>query len=474
MSRQATEVRQAEELKETDRQTVFHPFTQLHDHATGKDGGPRIIETGQGVHITDSDGTSLIDAFAGLYCVNVGYGRREIADAIYEQAKQLAYYHTYVGHSNEPVIKLSERIIDMAPAGMSKVYYGMSGSDANETNVKLVWYYNNVLGRPHKKKIISRLRGYHGATIMSGSLTGLPVYHKAFDQPLSQVRHTVAPHYYWQAETGMSEEEFSQYCAEELEKLIIREDPETVAAFIGEPVLGTGGIIPPPQGYWSKIQAVLKKYDILLIDDEVVCGFGRTGLAFGADLYGIEPDLMTVAKGLTSAYVPLSGSIVGERMWKVLEEGSDRMGPNGHGYTYSGHALGAAAGLANLDIIERDRLIENACDTGAYIQEQLHEAFDNHPLIGEVRGVGLLAALECVADKQRKLRFDPTLKVGARLASACVANGVIARAMPHSDALGFAPPLCITREEVDRVIEVTRKSVDQVTDELVREGVWKD
>lgn len=463
----------AAELQQADRNTVFHPFTQLHDHASGKSGGPRIIESGEGVRITDAEGNSLIDAFAGLYCVNVGYGRREIADAIHEQAQKLAYYHIYVGHSNEPVIKLSERIISMAPAGMSKVFYGMSGSDANETNVKLVWYYNNVLGRTHKKKIISRLRGYHGGTIMAGSLTGLPVYHKAFDLPLPQVRHTVAPHYYWQAEAGMSEEEFSQYCAEELEKLIIREDPDTVAAFIGEPVLGTGGIIPPPAGYWDKIQAVLKKYDVLLIDDEVICGFGRIGSAFGADIYGMKPDLMTVAKGLTSAYVPLSGSIVGERMWEVLEEGSDRLGPNGHGYTYSGHALGAAAGLANLDIIERENLTDNARDTGAYFQSCLHEAFDNHPLVGEVRGIGLLAAVECVADKNRKLRFDPNLKVGGRLAAACVANGVIARGMPHSDALGFAPPLIITRDEVDEVVALTRKAVDQVTDELVREGAWK-
>lgn len=464
---------QVTDLKQADRDNVFHPFTQLHDHASGKSGGPRIIDSGQGVRINDSEGNSLLDAFAGLYCVNVGYGRREIADAIYEQAQKLAYYHTYVGHSNEPVIRLSERIIDMAPEGMSKVYYGMSGSDANETNVKLVWYYQNVLGNSQKKKIISRLRGYHGATIMSGSLTGLPVYHKAFDLPLPQVRHTVTPHYYWHAEAGMSEEEFSQYCADELEKMIVREDPDTVAAFIAEPVLGTGGIIPPPKGYWAAIQKVLKKYDVLLIDDEVVCGFGRVGAAFGADVYDIEPDIMTVAKGLTSAYLPLSGSIVGERVWRVLEEGSDRIGPNGHGYTYSGHALGAAAALANLDIIEKEKLADNARDTGAYLQQRLHETFDEHPMVGEVRGIGLLAALEFVADKRRKVRFDPNLKVGARVSAAALAEGVIARGMPHGDILGFAPPLVISRGEVDEVVEATHRAVDMVTDQLVREGAWK-
>lgn len=459
-------------LEELDRATVMHAFTNLKQHRSGQSPA-RIIETGQGIRITDTQGVDLIDAFAGLYCVNVGYGRTEIADAVYEQTKKLAYYHTYVGHSNEPVIRLSERIIRNAPEGMSKIYYGMSGSDANETQVKLVWYYNNVLGRSHKKKIIARHRGYHGCSVVSGSLTGLPFYHQAFDLPVDRILHTATPHYYWNAEPGMTEREFSQYCADQLEAMIIRENPETVAAFIGEPVLGTGGIIPPPEGYWEAIQAVLTKYDVLLIADEVVTGFGRIGSYFGSPHYGMKPDLITVAKGMTSGYIPLSGVIIGERVWNVLEKASDMLGAMSHGYTYSGHAVGAAAAIANLDIIDKEKLVDNARDTGAYLQERMRKTFAEHPLVGEVRGVGLLAALEFVADKQKKKRFDPSLKVGPKVSAAALENGIIARAMPHGDILGFAPPLIINRDEVDDVVERARKAVDKVADTLTREGAWK-
>ena len=459
-------------LEDLDRRTVMHAFTNLKMHRSGQSPA-RIIDTGQGIRIKDHNGNELIDGFAGLYCVNVGYGRTEIADAVYEQTKRLAYYHTYVGHSNEPVIRLSERIIRNAPDGMSKIYYGMSGSDANETQAKLIWYYNNVLGRSHKKKLIARHRAYHGCSVVSGSLTGLPFYHQAFDLPTRPILHTATPHYYWNAEPGMSEREFSQYCADQLEALIIRENPETVAAMFGEPVLGTGGIIPPPEGYWDAIQAVLEKYDVLLVADEVVTGFGRIGSYFGSPYYDIKPDLITVAKGMTSGYAPLSGVIIGEKVWSVLEKASDILGAMSHGYTYSGHAVGAAAAIANLDIIEKEKLTENARDTGAYLQKRLHETFDNHPMVGEVRGVGLLAALEFVADKQKKKRFDPNLKVGAKTSAAALENGLIARALPHGDILGFAPPLVITQEEVDDVVERTRRAVDKVKDDLVREGVWK-
>jgi len=460
-------------LEEIDRQTVFHPSTHLADHAHGRSGGPRIIDTAKGVRIVDRNGVELIDAFAGLYCVNVGYGRTEIADAIHEQALKLAYYHSYVGHSSEPVIRLSERLIGMAPEGMSKVYYGMSGSDANETQIKLVWYYNNVLGRERKKKIISRWRGYHGSDIVTGSLTGLPMFHQAFDLPVDRILHTVTPHHYRQAEPGMSERAFSRFCAEELEKLILAEGPETVAAFIGEPVMGTGGIIPPPEGYWDEIQPVLAKYDVLLIADEVVTGFGRLGSEFGSLHYGIKPDLITVAKGLTSAYQPLSGVIVGEKVWSVLEDGSTKFGPFGHGWTYSAHPLGAAAALANLDIIAREGLVANARDTGAYFQSALHEAFDEHPLVGEVRGEGLMAALEFVADREAKTPFDPGLKVGIRVSTACNQHGLIARAMPHGDILGFAPPLVVGREDVDAIVDIAKAAVDEVAAELAGEASWQ-
>ena len=458
-----------EALRALDRAHFFHPSTHMRQHAAGETPN-RIVTGGHGIYIIDSEGRQSLDAFAGLYCVNVGYGRTEIADAIHEQAKRLAYYHAYVGHASEAAIRLSERIVRKAPKGMCRVYYGLSGSDANETQIKLVWYYNNVLGRPEKKKIISRWRGYHGSGVMTGSLTGLEVFHKAFDLPRAPILHTMTPHHYWNAEPGESEREFSRRCAEELEKLILAEGPDTVAAFIGEPVLGTGGIIPPPEGYWDEIQAVLRKYDILLIADEVVTAFGRTGAYFGCDKYGIKPDLITIAKGVSSAYLPLSGVIVGEKVWKVLEQGSDQFGPIGHGWTYSAHPVCAAAANANLEIVDRENLTENAAEIGAYLQARMHEVFDDHPIVGEVRGVGLLCALEFVADKAQKRRFDPNLKVGPRVSAACLQHGMIARAMPHGDILGFAPPLVITREEVDKVVEITRKAVDQVGAEVAREA----
>ena len=460
-------------LAEMDRKAVFHPMTDLNRYAHGEIAGPRIIEGAKGVYITDSEGRRLLDGFGGLYCVNVGYGRSEIADAIAVQAQKLAYYHLYAGNSNEPSIRLADRLIQLAPEGMSKVYFGLSGSDANETNVKIVWYYNNVLGRPEKKKIIARDRAYHGATVMAGSLTGVEVFHKAFDLPIERVLRTTAPHHYWEAESGMSEQAFSEKCARDLEELILHEGPETVAAFIGEPMMGSGGIVPPPDGYWQAIQVVLDKYDVLLIADEVVCGFGRLGSDFGSLRYGIRPDLMTVAKGLTSAYAPLSAAIVGDRVWQVLEEGSEKFGPFAHGYTYSGHPIGAAAALANLDIIEREQLGDNAKKIGRHIIDRLHEGLDDHPLVGEVRGEGLLFAVEVVANKNNKRRFDPGLKVGARLTGLCLDKGLIGRAMPGGDILGFAPPLVVTEVEADELVDITIQAIGELGQVLRDEGAWQ-
>ncbi|MBF8221498.1 aspartate aminotransferase family protein [Halomonas sp. 328] len=463
-----------QQLIDRDRKVTFHASTHLRDFAHG-DAPGRVITGGQGITIVDKDGREFIDGFAGLYCVNIGYGRSEVAEAIYEQAMKLSYYHTYVGHSNEPQIELSEKILELAGPGMSKVYYGMSGSDANETQLKIVRYYNNVLGRPQKKKVISRMRGYHGSGIASGSLTGLKAFHDHFDLPIETIRHTEAPYYYHRAaeQQGMTEREFSAYCAQKLEEMILAEGPETVAAFIGEPVLGTGGIVPPPEGYWEAIQAVLAKYDVLLIADEVVCGFGRIGADFGSHHYGIKPDLITVAKGLTSAYQPLSGVIVGDRVWQVLEQGTGEFGPIGHGWTYSGHALGCAAGLANLAIIEREGLTQNAAETGAYLQSQMQAAFGDHPIVGNVRGVGLLAALEFSANPAKREHFDPALKIGPRIAAAAMDENLIARAMPQGDILGFAPPLTISRAEVDEVVARAKRAVDKVADELTRSGELK-
>lgn len=454
-------MRTNDQLAEWDRETFFHPSTHLARHARGETAS-RIITGGSGVFIEDRDGNRLLDAFAGLYCVNVGYGRPEIADAIADQARKLAYYHAYVGHGTEASITLAKMILDRAPQNMSKVYFGLGGSDANETNLKLVWYYNNIRGLPQKKKIISRWRGYHGSGLATGSLTGLDLFHKKFDLPLDRFLHTEAPYYFRRDDLSMSEADFVAHCVSQLEAMIEREGPETIAAFIGEPVLGTGGLVPPPAGYWPAIQSVLHKYDILLIADEVVSGFGRLGNMFGSSHYGIEADLITIAKGLTSAYAPLSGSIVSDRVWKVLEEGTDEYGPIGHGWTYSAHPLGAAAGIANLNLIDALGLIGNAGEMGHYLNAAMMTAFQDHPHVGDIRGEGLLCALEFVENRNTRRFFDPLKGVGGKVAAALLKRGVIARAMPQGDILGFAPPLCLSRPEAELIVERTKEAVGEV------------
>lgn len=459
-----------ETIAERDRASVLHPFTQLKDYATGKLGDPTIVTRGKGIRIEDARGRSYIDGFAGLYCVNIGYGRTEVAEAISRQAYKLAYYHSYAAHTTEELATLSDRIVRMAPGKPSKVFYGMSGSDANETQAKLVWYYNNLRGQPKKKKIITRDRGYHGCSVISGSMTGMSFYHDHMDLPFLGILRTGAPHHYWGAEPGESEEAFSRRRAAELEQLIVREGPETIGAFIAEPVLGTGGITPPPTGYWREIQEVLRRYDVLLIADEVICGFGRTGADFGSTLYGMEPDLITVAKGLTSGYIPLSGAIVGEKVYSVMEDAADRIGVFSHGYTYSGHPIAAAAANAVLDIVEKDRLTERARTVGAYLQKRLKERFAQLETVGEVRGIGLMGAIEFVADRQTKRRFDAELKVGARISKAARDRGLIARALPHGDIIGFAPPLIVSEAEIDEMLDLTYQATKQVMDELAKEG----
>ena len=448
-----------DKLDRWDRDHFLHASSHVAQHARGESPN-RIVTGGEGVFIEDRDGNRLLDAFAGLYCVNIGYGRQEVAEAIAQQAKELAYYHSYVGHGTESSITLARMIAERAPDNLSRVYFGLSGSDANETNIKLVWYYNNILGRPDKKKIISRWRGYHGSGLMTGSLTGLELFHKKFDLPLSQVLHTEAPYYFRRHDLSMSEAQFTAHCAAELEAMIEREGADTIAAFIAEPVLGTGGIVPPPEGYWDAIQAVLLKYDILLIADEVVTGFGRLGTMMGSTHYNIKPDIITIAKGLTSAYAPLSGSIIGDKLWQVLEDGTDEFGPLGHGWTYSAHPIGAAAGVANLNLVDSLSLVDNARHTGAYLNEQMRLALAEHENVGEVRGEGLLCAVELVQERNSRTFFDPSKKVAASVVAEMIKQGVIARAMPQGDILGFAPPLCITREEVDTVVRVTKQAVE--------------
>ncbi|HXF97100.1 MAG TPA: aminotransferase [Gaiellaceae bacterium] len=447
-------------VEQLDRRYVFHPYTQLDRHPSST--APVIVQ-GKGARLQAADGRSYLDGMAGLWCVNVGYGCEEIADAIRAEAARLGYYHAFSSMATDLPAILAARVLELYPVPMSKVFFGNSGSDANDTQVKLVWYYNNVLGRPEKKKIISRQRGYHGVTVMTAGLTGLPGVHRGFDLPLPMIRHARAPHGLWERRSDESEDEFSARLARELEEIIVAEGPETVAAFIGEPVQAAGGVILPPRGYWSKIQEVLRAYDVLLILDEVVTGFGRLGAWFGSEVFDVEPDLVTVAKGITSGYVPLSGCLVSERVWSVLVEGSASLGPFGHGYTYSAHPLAAAAALANLDVLERDRLIDQAGSRGAYLRARLEAAFAGHPLVADVRGIGLLGAVEL---GRNGAPLDPGLRAGLRVYERCLELGLITRALPSSDTIAFSPPFVVSEAEIDEMVAIARRAVDDVAAEL--------
>lgn len=455
----------AEALSELDLKFAFHPFTSIRDHQAS---GPLVIVEGQGCRLTDSKGQTYLDAMAGLWCVNIGYGNLEMADAIRAQVARLPYYHSFSSMANDVSTLLAEKLVTSAPVPMARVFFGNSGSDANDTNMKLVWYYNNVLGRPERKKIISRRRGYHGVTIATAGLTGLDSLHVGFDVPLPMIRHVRAPHRLWEAQPGMTDAEFVADLARELEELILAEGPETVAAFIAEPIQAAGGVIVPPPGYFAAVQEILRRYEILFIADEVVCGFGRLGRWFGTETYDLHPDLMTLAKGITSAYIPMSASLVSPRVWDVLSQGSERFGVFGHGYTYTAHPVAAAAALTNLGILEREGLVEQAAKRGAYLRERLHERFADHPLVGEVRGEGHIAAVELVRSRSPLERFEPSLRVGARLARASRDHGVITRALPNADTIAFSPPLVVSEAELDEMVDGARRALDDVAAELAR------
>lgn len=456
----------ARSFTDDDRHYLFHPFTALKAH---EDSGPvRVFVEGKGSTLTDSEGRKYLDAMAGLWCVNIGYGNEEMAEALARQARKLSYYHTFASMSVDAPIALAERIIKMAPVPMSKVFFGNSGSDANDTQAKLIWYYNNALGRPQKKKIISRWRGYHGVTVLSGGLTGLKNTHEAFDLPLPMIRHVRPPHRLWEAEPGMSDADFAAMLARDLEDTILAEGPDTVAAFIAEPVMAAGGVIIPPAEYFPAIQEVLDRYDVLLIADEVVTGFGRLGTMFGSTAVHAKPDLMTVAKGITSAYIPLSAVLVSDRVWSVIAAESMKHGVFGHGYTYTAHPLSAAAAMQNLDIIERDHLVDQVNVRGAYMQQRIREEFEGHPLVGEIRGRALIGAVEFVDALNPARAFPPTEKVAARITARALNAGVITRALPAADTIAFSPPFVVTEEEIDIMVSTCRRAADEVAKELGR------
>jgi 4-aminobutyrate--pyruvate transaminase len=433
---------------------VLHPYTNLKAHETD---GPMIITSGNGVRVKDDAGKEYIEAMAGLWCASLGFSEKRLADAAYRQLTTLPYYHAFAHKSHDPAIELSERLIQMAPVPMSKVFFQCSGSEANDTVVKLVWYYNNALERPAKKKIIARTKGYHGVTVASASMTGLPNNHRDFDLPIANILHTECPHYYRFGKPGESEDAFDTRMAESLEQLILKEGPETCAAFIAEPVMGAGGVIVPSKGYYAKIQAVLDKYDMLLIADEVICGFGRTGNMWGSQTLGMKPNIMSMAKALTSAYMPLSAVMVDEKIYQALVRQSEKIGVFGHGYTYSGHPVAAAVAVETLKIYEERDIVAHVRAIAPRLQDGLRK-FANHPLVGEVRGIGLVAAVELVKDKETKAPFDPKSGVGTYLYKRAQAHGLIVRNM--IDSIAFTPPLIITAEEIDEILAKFGQALD--------------
>jgi 4-aminobutyrate---pyruvate transaminase len=425
----------------------FHPATNARRHETI---GPMVIERGEGVIVYDDQGKDYIEGLAGLWSVAVGFGEERLAKAAYEQIRKLPFYHSFSHKSHPAAIALAERLVRMAPGDLAKAHFTSSGSEAIDFVVKLIWYYNNARGRPEKKKFLSRQRAYHGVSIASASLTGLPAFQRDFDIPLPFARHLSCAHFWRNAKSGEREEEFAARLAAELEETILREGPQTIAAFIGEPVMGAGGVIPPPRTYWERVQAICRRHDILVVADEVITGFGRTGRTFGSQYYDITPDVLVVSKALTSSYVPLSAVIFSDAIYQIVADNSAKFGVFAHGFTASGHPVAAAVAMENLDIIEEKGLVANAAALSPRFLARL-ETFAEHPYVGEARGVGLIGALELVADKPTKAGFAQAGSVGARLAELCHEEGLIIRAI--GEIIAFCPPLVITGAQIDEMFD---------------------
>lgn len=437
-----------------DVEALLHPYTDAVQH---RKTGPHVIETGEGVYVYDENGKRYIEGMAGLWCAGLGFGDAELIDAAKEQLDKLPYYHLFGGRSFEPAIELAEKLKDLAPVPVSKIIYQSSGSEANDTQIKLVWYYNNARGKPEKKKIISRVKGYHGVTIVSASLTGLPYNHKHFDLPVDRILHTGTPHYWREGRDGETETEFSARLAAELEEMIIREDPDTVAAFIAEPVMGAGGVIVPPAGYFQAIQPVLEKYDILCIDDEVICGFGRTGNWFGAETFGMQPTSISMAKQLTAAYAPLSAVAINHDMAEAIESQSGEVGVFGHGFTYGGHPLGCAMGVKTLEIYEKRNIVGHVRDMSPLFKQHM-DRLAEHELVGEARVSGLMGGLELSPDPANAATFETPGKVAPYLSNELLKHGIILRAI--GDTLAFCPPMIINEDEINALFEPIETALD--------------
>lgn len=431
------------ETAATDIAAHLHPFTNL---ATHPQVGPLVIQRGDGIFVEDDHGRRYLEAMSGLWCASLGFSNARLAKAGSEALHGLPYYHTFNGRSNPAAIALAEKLIALAPVPMSKVFFANSGSEANDSAVKLVWYYHNAIGKPEKKKIIARRNAYHGVTVAAASLSGLVPNHRDFDLPIDRILHVECPHHFRYAEAGESEEDFATRLAAALEQRILDEGPETVAAFIAEPVMGAGGVLVPPATYFDKVQKVLAKYEVLLIADEVICGFGRTGQMFGSTTFGLKPDILTAAKALSSGYVPISAVMVSEKVHAAVAANSGKIGTFGHGFTYSGHPVACAIALETLKVYEDENIVAHVQSLAPQFQQGL-QSYAGRKYVGEVRGVGLIGAIELYADPAKRTAFDPAQKAGARLAELALAQGLIVRAM--GDSIAFCPPLIITAQQID-------------------------
>jgi len=439
---------------------LLHPYTNLARHG---EIGPHVFTHGQGIYVYDSQGKAYIEGLSGLWCTALGYGEEALVEVAAEQMRTLSFAPIFAHRSHAPAIDLAEKLIELIPAPVSKIFFAGSGSGANDTAIKLIWYYNNALGRPQKKKLISRTKAYHGVSVATASLTGLPANHADFDLPIERVLHTDCPHYYRFAQPGESEEDFATRLAQNLEELILAEGPETVAAFFAEPVMGAGGVLIPPKSYFEKIQAVLRRYDVLFVADEVICGFGRTGNMFGFETYGIAPDMVSMAKQLSSGYLPIGALSVPPAMFEAMVSQSEKIGTFGHGNTYSAHPVCAAVALKTVEIMAERDILGHVRAVAPQFQARLG-ALADHPLVGEARGVGLIGALELVADKAARRPFEPDQAIGARAVELARENGLLCRAM--GDAVALCPPLIITREQIDDLFDRLTRALDALAASL--------
>jgi 4-aminobutyrate--pyruvate transaminase len=447
-------------LAARDVRSVIHPFTDLAHHV---EEGPMLLSRGEGVYVIDENGYRYLEGMAGLWCANLGFSEARLVEAAREQMDRLPAYHMFGGKSHRPGVELAERLLAMAPAPMSKVLFTCSGSEANDTAVKLVRYYHHAIGKPEKRKIIARERAYHGVTLAAASLTALPHVHRDFGLPLDGFLHADCPHHYRHGRPGESEEVFAARLAAELEELIVREGPDTVGALIAEPIMGAGGVIMPPATYFQQVQAVLQKYDVLLIADEVITGFGRTGEMFGCRNFDIQPDLITVAKGLSAGYMPIGGVLISEPVYQVMLEQSRKIGTFGHGFTYSGHPVCAAVALRALEVYEEDQVVNQVRALALHFAARVME-LASHPLVGHGRAIGLVGAIELMADPAQKVPFDPALKMGARVVEHALDYGVILR--PLGDVISFCPPLIIKGAEIDFMFDAVTRALDRMAAEI--------